>query len=1125
MLLHVCVLLYLITTDKTLALFHHQFGGNVNQDQEPAAHISLSLQGLFTHTNRPEPMKYQTDNTLPVGVYTKTVDVPEGRTVLLQLVRRESGSSISVNCVWDKKDQVLEVGEVVLLSDCNQNKATLTWTGEGHSTNAIQLSYHVQEDQRNSSDTSPHWNQYLLGWSPTGTSFTSNGQDVVTATEGGTGHRSEGMEWTTGSSTQDQGATHHSSAPPGLSVAGTTDRETLPLPEERQNNGADTSGSDGSTSARARTHPSFQTFNTDATFHTSHTTITETNSHHPLTSWTDHPPTAHMASTQMANSSSSSTLKTHKHEPTVSHSSEHTEKHETTQTHPTSSSSEVFPLASSPSQQPSSPTWETGTILIPHDGGESGTPVEKHPDSWRSQRSTDRRVYDPVTLDPLKSPTESEQEDFNSKNTNTDLSLSSRGAISTGQSSTSADGTTVAPTFHPDISKNDSFPSAAPEIPIQNVTLHTTFTSEPSSTSSPPSYTLTTDTNRKETTEITQRINTSITTHTVSYSPGITDDQTFTSLGYDFTTRSTLTSGDVVQNSATTETYSPPPTSTPSRDISSTHMTFPGGLSTDLPLSKTTFTVQTHDSYLSTALTTHTPLALTSSNTVSTVVKFMTVPTPEITSPHTSPPSNHPPPSSASTHRQPHNYMTTTRGPLPSSTTTGHNDVEAEKASESWQRSNTNTPTTGLAPQQTPSWTPGPSVGQESTRTTTPSALTSAPSWSSTKKPKFYIVPDQPAAIRVESIELLLQIVVEESMSDITGLEEDTAKWVEPYLLRAPGFNRLLGVWSSGHAVQSLMEFKTSEALKWLSDTGSSSSLFEQTGLAQAVREGRSFRSSRITNITLGGVQGDVCGWLLECPSGFKCVSHPHPHAGNYSCSSVCRSDHCHNHGICTHHPGQPPVCRCLVGEDFWYMGQRCDVRMTRARLVGACLAILLIIVTVIGVLAFVAVRRYRALLIQAKVDQTRSSYRRFNHFDELSGRFWLRSWAGSADSLDNPAFTRSDELLHLRALDRPCCYHDDTLSLPSTCPSHGTRINTIYPHSSQYGWRGSEMSMGDGVLDSGKASDLSVCSWPVEPIQWTPFPLLQQLSLHRTPTVRVTRPRSYCEGMELVDLGKSWTA
>lgn len=57
---------------------------------------------------------------------------------------------------------------------------------------------------------------------------------------------------------------------------------------------------------------------------------------------------------------------------------------------------------------------------------------------------------------------------------------------------------------------------------------------------------------------------------------------------------------------------------------------------------------------------------------------------------------------------------------------------------------------------------------------------------------------------------------------------------------------------------------------------------------------------------------------------------------------------------------------------------------------------------------------------------------------------------------------------------------------------------------SSQYGWRGSELSIRDGVMDSGKASDLSVCSWPVEPIHWTPFPLLQQLASQRTPTVSV---------------------
>lgn len=57
---------------------------------------------------------------------------------------------------------------------------------------------------------------------------------------------------------------------------------------------------------------------------------------------------------------------------------------------------------------------------------------------------------------------------------------------------------------------------------------------------------------------------------------------------------------------------------------------------------------------------------------------------------------------------------------------------------------------------------------------------------------------------------------------------------------------------SSGHAVQNLVEFKTSGALQWLSTTGSRS-LLERTGLAQAVREAKSFSSSKITNITLGG--------------------------------------------------------------------------------------------------------------------------------------------------------------------------------------------------------------------------------------------------------------------------------
>ncbi|RXN30549.1 partner and localizer of BRCA2 [Labeo rohita] len=196
----------------------------------------------------------------------------------------------------------------------------------------------------------------------------------------------------------------------------------------------------------------------------------------------------------------------------------------------------------------------------------------------------------------------------------------------------------------------------------------------------------------------------------------------------------------------------------------------------------------------------------------------------------------------------------------------------------------------------------------------------------------------------------------------------------------------------------------------------------------------------------LRGLQTDVCEWLFECPSGFQCVSLK----GNTSCTSVCHSEYCKHQGICVHRLGQQPVCQCPVGEDYWFMGQRCDLRMTRPRLVGVCFGVLLAVAAVMALLSYLTVRRFKTMLMQAKVEQTRSS--------------------------------------------------------------------------SQYGWDLSNCSLADGVVDSGKASDLSVCSWPIEPIQWTPFPLLQQLNRNTT-TVKVSRPRSYCEGMELVDLEKSWTA
>ncbi|XP_035516726.1 interphotoreceptor matrix proteoglycan 2 [Morone saxatilis] len=1178
--LHVYLLLFIITTDKTLALSHHHCGGDVSLDQEPAGHINLTLPGLFTDTNRLNPMNLQSDETQPVSVCSWVIGIPLGRTVLLKVVWLESGSSISVRCVWNKQDQVLESGGTALLSGCDRNKATLSWTGAGHHSNGIQLSYYVQEDERNSSEdhTSPHSDQDSLRWSQTGTSFTSTapvGQEVVRGTDGGRGRIYEGLEeWSSGPrsvsspSSKDQGLPDPTSPLLGLAVAGRADRETLPLPEEEPNNRADASGAahlaDGPMAARERTHPYFQnTLSTDTLSHTANTETILTNK----------VPRTQMALKHATGSSSNTLLGTDLHTYIVTQTSK---LPVTTQSHPTISSSSIPPLTSSPSDLPSWTTWESDTILNPRVRAVSGAPGEKLPHSWRSQRSTDRLNSDltsAVTFDPLKSQTEPQPGDSSSAHTDTDPTASSSSSQDPSRahsSTTHSKGLdTAAGTVEANSRHNDSFVSTASDVTSQTAAfessdefeiteiVHTSSTqsltdspqSTDSVTRSPLPYTSSsfTQTSKEETQstatqstakQSTQRnfVDTYMTTDTISSSPDIKVDAWTSASGSSSTPRAALTLGDVIQNSSSTGTPADTETYTLIHDSLPTNSPTPVphlSSSTSIHSSTPSNTLQTHTTFSGSSHFTHTSLPLPSTTTESAahtpVIDHKTAPTlpsqtSTVKSSYTTHTPNHLPlPSSTNvpaTHKQSHDYITTTHTSLLSPTI----DREVKKEDESLQSfpSSTTTQTPTARPsQQPPLWTT-PNPSQENH---TPSVVTSVPTRSSTtsQRPKFYIVPDQPAAIRVESIKLLLQIIVEESRSAFTSdLEKDTAAWVEPYLQRAPGFSSLLGVWSSGHAVQSLVEFKTSGALQWLSMTGPTS-LLERTGLAQAVRERRSIRSSKITNITLGGLQGDVCDWLLQCQAGYKCMSQPG--TSNYSCSSVCHFDYCHHHGICTHHPGQLPVCHCLVGEDFWYMGQRCDVRMTRARLVGACLAILLIMVTVIGVLACVAVRRYRAILIQAKVDQTRSSYRRFNHFDELSGRFWLRSWAGSADSLDNPAFTRSDELLHLRALDRPCCYHDDTLSLASTCPSHGTRINTIYPHSSQYGLRGSEMSMGDGVLDSGKASDLSVCSWPVEPIQWTPFPLLQQLASHRTPTVRVSRPRSYCEGMELVDLGKSWTA
>ncbi|MBN3306873.1 IMPG2 protein, partial [Amia calva] len=437
----------------------------------------------------------------------------------------------------------------------------------------------------------------------------------------------------------------------------------------------------------------------------------------------------------------------------------------------------------------------------------------------------------------------------------------------------------------------------------------------------------------------------------------------------------------------------------------------------------------------------------------------------------------------------------------------------------------------GLDPTSSRTQRPSTPQGRSSSAPPGQQDRTSAPLRTSLKprvagdKSRVFITGDQPPVIKEETLRVPLTIVLETGDQSTQRslqpeqLQEDTVRQVEPFLQRAPGYHDLQVSTTSGWEVLYCDAlFGTGAALLWLGRPGEP---LNATGLSEAVRRGLYIAGVRVHNITVSEPQADMCSWLFLCPPGFQCIPSG---VGNASCSSLCHMDYCKHSGICTHHHSQQPVCQCPVGEDFWFMGQRCDFRMTRQRMVGIALGALLSVAVVMAMLSFLAYRRFKAMLIQAKVDQTRSSYRRFSRFDDLSGRFWTQSWPGSSvDSLDNPAFSRSDELLHLRALDRTCCYHDDSISLSSTCQGSRTHLNTVYTPSSHYNWGLSNGSINDCMADSGKASDLSVCSWPIEPIQWTPFPLLQQLGIQRA--AKTPRPRSYCEGMELVDLERTWTA
>ncbi|KAK1164804.1 mucin-5AC-like [Acipenser oxyrinchus oxyrinchus] len=397
------------------------------------------------------------------------------------------------------------------------------------------------------------------------------------------------------------------------------------------------------------------------------------------------------------------------------------------------------------------------------------------------------------------------------------------------------------------------------------------------------------------------------------------------------------------------------------------------------------------------------------------------------------------------------------------------------------------------------------------------------------KTERIYIVGDQPPIIKEKQIKVPSFLVLEMDFSKdlanpksktFENLTADFLGKVDPFYKKIPGYQHIQ---ISGISGSVLMEydavFSTESVLGWLGDL---EGLLNKTGLPEAVSQGFYIRGARVLHVSVQKRLADLCSSVFRCQSGFHCVPARH---SNASCTSLCHRDYCENGGICTHQRGQQPVCQCPVGVDYWFMGLRCDHKMSQQKLIGIAFGVLLAVAVMMATIAFLVMRRFKTLLMQAKVDQTRSSYRRFSRFDDISEQCWSQPWLdSSANSLDNPAFTHSDELIHLRRLDSSfsSCL-EELLTTSNSSKRNMPHVRTVFRHSSQYNWALSDRSINDHMADSGKASDLSVSSWPMEPIQWTPFPILQQLGIERP--FKTRRPRSFCKGMELVNLERTWTA
>ncbi|XP_062288258.1 interphotoreceptor matrix proteoglycan 2 [Scomber scombrus] len=132
-----------------------------------------------------------------------------------------------------------------------------------------------------------------------------------------------------------------------------------------------------------------------------------------------------------------------------------------------------------------------------------------------------------------------------------------------------------------------------------------------------------------------------------------------------------------------------------------------------------------------------------------------------------------------------------------------------------------------------------------------------------------------------------------------------------------------------------------------------------------------------------------ACNEYAECKvnkwSGeAECVCNPgYFSVDSLPCQSICelRNDFCLNDGKCDVIPGQGAICRCRVGENWWYRGEHCEEYVSEPLVVGIAIASVAgFLLVASGVIFFLA----RTLRDQYDKDESEDPIRRAESLPSL---------------------------------------------------------------------------------------------------------------------------------------------